>query len=81
MGGGQTTFAEIAGNVTDAAFYDMTAAPDTTYTYRVRAENSGGLSSYSGSVTATAPTAPGHSTLMAWDWGVLCRERDMTSRA
>ena len=35
MGGGQTTFAEIAGNVTDAAFYDMTAAPDTTYTYRV----------------------------------------------
>jgi hypothetical protein len=51
------TFGEIATVTTDATtFTDTGLAPLTTYTYQVRASNSGGDSAYSN--TATAITLP-----------------------
>lgn len=50
-------FTEIAGKVTGPSFVDTSAQPNTTYTYRVRAENSGQFSGYSNLAQATPPQA------------------------
>jgi regulation of enolase protein 1 (concanavalin A-like superfamily) len=57
-GPGETTFTQIASAVTATSFDDTTAVPDSTYAYRVRAENSAGLSGYSEAVSATTPEEP-----------------------
>jgi fibronectin type 3 domain-containing protein/regulation of enolase protein 1 (concanavalin A-like superfamily) len=41
------TFTEIAGSVSTTSYVDTTASLNSTYTYRVRAENSGAYSGYS----------------------------------
>jgi regulation of enolase protein 1 (concanavalin A-like superfamily) len=50
-------FAEIAGKVQGTGFVDTSAQANTTYTYRVRAENSGQFSGYSNLAQATTPQA------------------------
>src|SRR6185503_1065245 len=40
------------------AYSDTTAAPSTTYSYRVQAVNTAGASGYSNTATATTPAAP-----------------------
>jgi subtilisin family serine protease len=53
------SFVQIAQVAPDVAtFSDMTVQAQTTYTYRVRAFNSSGTSSYSNSAEATTPAAP-----------------------
>jgi regulation of enolase protein 1 (concanavalin A-like superfamily) len=54
-GPGEKTFTQIAGGLTSGAYDDATVLPDSTYAYRVRAENSAGLSAFSEVVTATTP--------------------------
>jgi fibronectin type 3 domain-containing protein/regulation of enolase protein 1 (concanavalin A-like superfamily) len=54
-GPGETNFAQIAAGLTAPNFDDSTVLPDSTYAYRVRAENGSGLSPYSGVVSATTP--------------------------
>src|SRR5262245_33224340 len=54
-----TNFAQVAPigpNVT--SYNDVGLQPQTTYTYRIRAFSSAGMSSYSSSVQATTPAAP-----------------------
>src|SRR2546428_6148551 len=59
LGAGCTDFARIAVRGADAtSFSDGSAAPSTTYSYRVRARNVGGPSDYSNVATATTPQAP-----------------------
>jgi fibronectin type 3 domain-containing protein/regulation of enolase protein 1 (concanavalin A-like superfamily) len=50
-----SAFAQIASGLTSSGYDDTTVAPETTYTYRVRAENAAGLSAYSASVSETTP--------------------------
>ena len=54
-GPGQSTFTQIATGLTNNQYDDSTVAPDSTYAYRVRAENSAGLSGFSEVVSATTP--------------------------
>lgn len=72
-GPSDASFVEIAANVTNTTFYDMSGAPLTAYVYRVRAENAGGFSSYVTSASVTTPAAPGQSTATAWNWGMLAQ--------
>jgi len=59
LGAGCTDFARIAVRGADAtSFSDGSAAPSTTYSYRVRARNVGGPSDYSNVATTTTPQAP-----------------------
>ncbi len=53
--GSYATLTTLGANAT--SFNDVTAAANTTYSYRVRATNSGGSSSYSNEVTVTTPVA------------------------
>jgi hypothetical protein len=57
MGPGDEVFHEIATGIQGNSFTDLTASPSSTFTYRVRAENSNGLSPYSGIASATTPPA------------------------
>ena len=53
------TFSETAVVPTTAISYqDTTVQPSTTYTYRIRSEGAGGLSSYSSEASATTPALP-----------------------
>ena len=54
--GSDNVFTEIAGNVTGTSFTDTTAVAASSYTYRVRAENSGLLSDYGATAAVTTPT-------------------------
>src|SRR6185312_8985694 len=51
---GGSSFVEI-GTATTNSFTDTTVSANSTYVYRVRAENAGTYSTYSGNVTATTP--------------------------
>jgi len=56
-GGGSTLVTSVGANVT--SYTDTNLSPDTTYTYRVNAENSGGSSAWSDPASATTdPQAP-----------------------
>ena len=57
-GPGESTFAQIASGLTTNSYDDATVAPDSTYAYRVRAENTAGVSPYSEVVSATTPEEP-----------------------
>ncbi len=71
--GSYSQTATIGSNSDNNAFYtDITTSPKTSYTYRVRAYNGAGDSSYSSSVTLTTPGgSPGSFTLSngtpVWD--------------
>lgn len=51
-------FTDIAPGVQGTAYTDSTAQPNTAYTYRVRAENSGTFSGYSNLQTVSTPAQP-----------------------
>src|SRR6185437_5075913 len=51
---GGSSFIEI-GTSTTNSFTDTTVSANSAYVYRVRAENAGTYSTYSGNVTATTP--------------------------
>lgn len=55
-GGSFAEIATVAANVT--AYQDQTVQAGTSYTYRVRAQNAGGNSSYSNEARATTPSSP-----------------------
>jgi len=56
---GCNSFAKIGQTAANVLTYsDTTAAPSTTYSYRVQAVNTGGVSGYSNTATATTPAAP-----------------------
>ena len=57
-GPGETTFTQIASGLTGLTYTDNTVTAGGTYAYRVRAENSTGLSGYGPLATATTPTNP-----------------------
>jgi hypothetical protein len=50
-------FTEIAGSVQGTTYVDTTAQASASYTYRVRAENSGTFSGYSNTQTLTTPAS------------------------
>lgn len=52
-------FSEIASNVTGTNYTDTTTAPNTSYTYRVRAEDQGQFSGYSNTAGVTTGAASG----------------------
>ena len=54
---GDTSFTEIAGNVTGTSFTDTTMQTGVTYIYRVRAENGGAFGGYTANVTVTTGIA------------------------
>ncbi len=54
-GPGESSFTEIASGVTSTSFVDSGRAPNSTYSYQVRSENSAGLSTYSPVGSATTP--------------------------
>ena len=54
--------ADLAGDVT--SYTDTGLTPGTVYTYRVRAHNATGDSSYSNTASAAAPAAPSHVRLL-----------------
>ncbi|MBI4421209.1 MAG: fibronectin type III domain-containing protein, partial [Gemmatimonadetes bacterium] len=63
-GVGCSTFAEIATVGANATSYENTGlSASTSYTYQVRAYNSGGNSAYSNTVTASTPAGPAWSQL------------------
>jgi regulation of enolase protein 1 (concanavalin A-like superfamily) len=51
-------FVEIAASVAGTSYADTGRSPQTSYDYRVRAENAGGLSPYSAVANAVTPAAP-----------------------
>jgi N-acetylneuraminic acid mutarotase len=55
LGPGDNGFREIATGITGNSFTDTGLSADTTYQYRVRAENASGLSDYSPVASATTP--------------------------
>lgn len=55
MGPGETGFVPVAQGVTATSFADTTVTPGATYSYRIRAGSSAGLSPYSAVVAITAP--------------------------
>ena len=57
-GPGESSFTQIASGLTTNSYDDATVLPDSTYAYRVRAENTAGLSGYSEVVSATTPEEP-----------------------
>jgi hypothetical protein len=58
-GSGCSSFAKIGQSPANVVTYsDITAAPSTTYSYRVQAANANGLSGYSNTATVTTPTPP-----------------------
>src|SRR5262249_9777973 len=60
---GAATFDEIASGVATTNYQDTTVSPETSYEYRVRAENAGGMSDYSNTDGATTPSQPQQPTL------------------
>ena len=60
-GGGFTEIDTVAANI--ATYSDVTTTGNTTYSYRVRAKNSAGFSSYSNTDVAITPPAPDPGTL------------------
>jgi hypothetical protein len=66
-GPGDVDFVEIASNVTATSYNDTGRTPNTSYDYRVRAENAGGPSPYSNVVNVLTPNAPGPSAYTAVD--------------
>lgn len=54
-GPGESVFTQIAAGLTTNAFDDTAVLPESTYAYRVRAENPAGLSAYGETVSATTP--------------------------
>jgi fibronectin type 3 domain-containing protein/regulation of enolase protein 1 (concanavalin A-like superfamily) len=57
-GPGEANFTEVAAGLTGLTYTDNAVAAGGTYAYRVRAENSAGLSGYGPLATATTPTNP-----------------------
>ncbi|MDB5299926.1 MAG: hypothetical protein JWO87_1589, partial [Phycisphaerales bacterium] len=55
LGPGDNNFVQIATGLTAAAFTDSSVTPGATYQYAVRADNTGGSSPFSNSVSATLP--------------------------
>lgn len=55
LGPGDNAFKEIASGITGNSFTDSGLTANTTYQYRVRAENASGLSDYSPVASATTP--------------------------
>jgi fibronectin type 3 domain-containing protein/regulation of enolase protein 1 (concanavalin A-like superfamily) len=66
---GASTFDEIATGVAGTTYQDAGRAPGTAYEYRVRAENTAGLSGYSNVAAATTPAAPTAPAYTAQDVG------------
>lgn len=81
---GSAAYADLPGatNLTGITFNDTGAAPGTTYTYRVAAQNAGGVGDYKESAPVTTPGTPqapgnptnfrstavtGSSVSLAWD--------------
>jgi hypothetical protein len=60
---GAGSFVEI-GTASATSFTDTAIARGATYTYRVRAENGAGLSSYSATASATVPNLPSVSVVL-----------------
>ena len=54
-GPGEADFTQIASGLTAPGYDDPAVLPDSTYAYRVRAENAAGLSPYGVVVSATTP--------------------------
>ena len=58
-GDGCSSFAKIGQTSANVLTYsDTSSAPSTTYSYRVQAVNTGGVSGYSNTATAATPAAP-----------------------
>ncbi|MDB5290390.1 MAG: hypothetical protein JWL69_1631, partial [Phycisphaerales bacterium] len=55
LGPGDSGFVQIATGLTAAAFTDTAVTPGATYQYAVRADNSGGSSSFTSPISATLP--------------------------
>ena len=54
-GPGEPTFTQIAAGLTANGYTDATVAPESAYSFRVRAENGSGLSPYGGVASVTTP--------------------------
>lgn len=54
-GPGEIEFTQIAAAVATVSFNDATVLPESSYAYRIRAENDAGLSAYGEVVSATTP--------------------------
>ena len=61
LGPNDASFIDI-GSVTGTTFNDPNVVPNQRYQYRVRAQNTGGLSPYSNTAAASVPIPPGGST-------------------
>jgi glucose/arabinose dehydrogenase len=59
MGPQDSGFVEVATGLTTPAYTDASVTAGATYQYRVRAENTGGLSAYSATASATLPGSTG----------------------
>ena len=65
---GGATFSALASAAADAtSFVDATVVADTTYAYRVAAENAAGTSAWSNTATVTTPPDGGGATLQVAD--------------
>ena len=70
VGGGNFTVLKTFGNGTQLTHDDIEVQPRTSYTYRVRISKDGIPSDYSNEKTATTPTPPAPSSVVATQTGV-----------